>query len=596
MIPLIVAALCAATGQEARPNSSAPPRRETVVVTGTYGPVPVEEADRAIAVEDVASRTQVANTLADFLKLDPSLDLRQRAPNGIQADLSIRGSTFGQTLILLDGQRMNDAQSGHHNLDLPVPLESVERVEILRGSGSTLYGSDAVGGVVNFITRQPEAFVARLRGALGNFGVNQERADFSFAGSRWSQSLAVSRDFSTGFIPNRDYRNLTAWSDSRVRTKLGWSTVSLGYADKPFGAQGFYGNFPSWEDTKSWVASGRQQIGSKTDASFTYRRHSDLFVLYRDRPQVYHNHHASESWIGAVRRQDEIRPNVRVFYGAEGFRDAIVSTNLGTHSRGRVAAYGALDIRALRRFSFNIGAREEVYGSLASQFSPSVSAGYWLSPSWKLRGSVSRAFRIPTYTELYYRDPANIGNPALRPERAWSYEGALDWNSGRARASVGVFQRRETDGVDYFRVSPADPWRAENIQKLRFTGIEASAGWRLPGNQSLDFRYAGIRGRADSLGAFQSKYVFHYPVHSGFAQWQGSLGREILARVRCGALQRLGRSPYAVLDVYAGRTRGRIQPFLQLTNLAGATYEEIPGVAMPGRAVVGGITLQFGGR
>src|SRR5436190_15048133 len=119
------------------------PRRETVVVTGVYEPLAIDEVDRSISVLSVKEQQLLANSWVDFLRLDPSLDVRERAPNGLQADLSIRGGTFGQTLIVVDGQRMNDAQSGHHNMDLPLPLESISRIEVLRGSGSTMYGSDA---------------------------------------------------------------------------------------------------------------------------------------------------------------------------------------------------------------------------------------------------------------------------------------------------------------------------------------------------------------------------------------------------------------------------------------------------------------------
>ena len=128
------------------------PKHETIVVTGVYEPIAIDEVDRSVRVLPVKGEELLSNTLVDFLRLDPSLDVRQRAPNGLQADISIRGGTFGQTLILVDGQRMNDAQSGHHNMDIPLPLESISRIEVLRGSGSTLYGSDATGGVVNIIT------------------------------------------------------------------------------------------------------------------------------------------------------------------------------------------------------------------------------------------------------------------------------------------------------------------------------------------------------------------------------------------------------------------------------------------------------------
>lgn len=104
--------------------------------------------------------------------------------------------------------------------------------------------------------------------------------------------------------------------------------------------------------------------------------------------------------------------------------------NLGGHARSRGAAYAALDFRALRRFSLSVSAREEVYRNFSGEFSPTVAGGVWLSERVKLRASASRGFRVPSYTDLYYHDPANVGSPNLRPEREWTYEGGLDWNPG----------------------------------------------------------------------------------------------------------------------------------------------------------------------
>jgi iron complex outermembrane receptor protein len=589
MMPVLLLFLCAAGV-----DSNEPPRtqRDTIVVTGTYEPVPLEEADRSVGVINVSSLQLLSNSVADHLRLDPSLDLRQRAPNAVQSDLSIRGGTFGQTLVLLDGVRLNDAQSGHHNMDVPVPLESVSRIEVLRGSGSTLYGSDAVGGVVHIITARPETNALRLRAAAGSFGINQQSASLALVGKRADQQFFFSRDFSSGFLPNRDYRNLSLASHTYFKSSLGATAFLLSHNDRPFGAEGFYGNFPSWERTKTWFASVHQELGAKTEASFAFRRHTDLFVLYRDRPEVFTNRHAVEGFQATVRRRDELTPNGRVHYGAEGHRDSIESTNLGTHARGRGAGYAAIDFRALRRYSLTAGAREELYGSGNSQFSPSASLGAWLSDRLKLRASVSRAFRLPTFTDLYYHDPANRGSPDLRPERAWSYEAGAGWRAGRRlSADVSIFHRRETDGLDYVRRAPGDIWRAANIQRLRFTGVEASAGIEAGGSQRIDVRYTGLRGARAALEGLASRYVFNYPSHAAVAAWQGRLGREVVGRARLGVTQRRARAPYAVLDVFAARGRGRLRPFLQFTNLSGTSYEEILGVRMPGRAIVGGLEL-----
>ncbi len=568
------------------------PRRETVIVTGTFSPLPLEESERAIDSLNVAESPLLYNTFVDHLKLVPSLDLRQRGQNGVQGDLSIRGGTFGQTLILLDGVRMNDAQSGHHNLDIPVPMEALESIEVLRGAGSTLYGADAVGGVVNFRTRRPEATELRVRGGLGNFGTNQQRITANFVRDRFFQQLAASRDFSSGFAENRDYRNGLVSSTTHIESDLGFTRVVLGYLDRPFGADGYYGNYNSWERTKGWTALASQELGKNTTASFSYRRHTDLFVLYRDRPQVFTNHHISETWLGSVRRSDAVGGGGRLHYGFESLHDGVQSTNLGTHSRDRQAIYLNYDLRALGRFSLTAGTRYELFSTWTGQLSPTLAAGYWLSPHAKLRASVSRAYRVPSFTDLYYHDPANVGSPDLRPERAWGFEGGLDWNAGsNVEGEVTVFQRRERDGIDFVRTSPTEIWRARNFQRLRFTGAETSATWRYRPRASFAFAYTGLRGAQDALDGLQSRYAFNYPVHQAVGTWQTVTKSDLALRTRFGVTKRYGRDSYTVWDLFVAHYGRRVRPFLQFTNLTDRLYEEIPGVPLPGRSVMGGVEL-----
>ena len=572
-----------------------PVRSDSIVVTGTWEPLNLDELDRSVTVLPLRADTVLLNSWMDALRLDSSIDLGERAPNGVQSDVSIRGASFGQTLVLLNGIRINDAQSGHHNMDLPIPPEGISRVEVLHGSGSTMYGSDAVGGVINVITDPPESSEFRLRTSVGNFGVNQERGSLSLVGSGLAEQIAFSRDFSSGFRPDRDYRNLAIDSTTHWLSPLGASDVTLAYDDRPFGADQFYGNFNSWEDTKTWFASMRQAIGENTEASFAFRRHSDLFVLFRDQPEIYTNHHAVESYVGTLRRSETLRKNVKLHYGAEFYRDAIVSNNLGNHQRDYGAGYVSIDVRALQRFSFAAGIRENVYGSLSVESSPSVSGGMWINAHLKLRASASHAFRLPTYTDLYYHDPANLGSPNLRPERAWSYETGMQWTpAARLRADVAVFHRRERDGIDYVRTSATDIWRATNVDRLRFTGVEASVDARLSTAQTVSLRYTAIHGAQAAFVDLESRYVFNYPSQSAVAEWRGSFSHHLLARTRVGALNRRGRDPYALWDLYGAWGEHALRPFVQLTNIAATHYEEIPGVVMPGRAIVGGVEWSVG--
>jgi iron complex outermembrane receptor protein len=573
--------------------AQAPPAQdETVVVTGADSPTSLDEMDRSITVLLARQEDLLLKSLVDLLELDPSIDLQERAADGVQTDLTIRGSNFGQTLVLLNGERLNDAQSGHHDMDIPVPLAAVSSVEVLHGSGSTLYGSDAVAGAINVITTPPEDAEVRLRTAFGNFGSNQQSVSAAGSLGGISEQLAASRAFSDGFMPDRDYRNLQFSSGTHFNTGLGPGDVTLAYMDHPFGANQFYGPYNSWENTKTWLAAWRQALGKKTTASFAYRRHSDLFVLLRDAPSVYTNHHADESFQGSFRRREALSSDITLNYGAEGLHESIVSNNLGIHARSRAAAYASIDLRALRRFSLSVAAREEFYRSFSGEFCPTVAGGVWLSSKWKLRASASRSFRVPSYTDLYYSDPANQGNPNLRPERAWTYETGAVWNPlPRVRVDVGVFERRERDDIDYYRANPSAIWMALNIDNLNFSGVESTVRWMLSPSQTIDLSYTGLRATEDTIPLGATKYTFQYPKQTGIAAWQASLPKGFLFRVRLGVRDRLGVGPYALLDAYAASSHGRVRPFLQMTNITGASYQEVQGVQMPGMTVMGGVEI-----
>jgi iron complex outermembrane receptor protein len=571
-------------------QNTVPPRQETLVVTGVPEPVPLEEVDRAVTVIDLRQSPELYRSWADYVYVEPSLDLQQRAPNGVQADLSIRGSSFGQTLVLINGFRVNDAQTGHHNLDVPLPMDALQRIEVLRGAGSTLYGSDAVGGAINFIVAPPLVSELRLGTGFGNFGSNEQHASAAYASQRWSEQLSAARDFSTGFAPDRDYRNLALASDTRFRSALGWSTLLLAYGDRPFGANGFYGPYNSWERTKAWFAALSQQIGERTEVAFGFRRHTDNFILLRDQPQVYANNHETGSWQAAVRRRQPLRQNTTLFYGAEGYRDAIDSNNLGSHARGRGAGYVNFDVRAWHRFSFSAGVREE-FGAYGSQLSPTASGGLWLSSKLKLRANVSHAFRVPTYTELYYHDPVTVGNPNLRPESAWNYEGGADWHlTAKLAAAVTVFHRRERNDIDYALLNPASTiYYALNIDQLNFTGVETALRVQVFRNQQLQFAYTGISNV--QLGNLITRYSGNYPTQNGVFSWIGTLPGKFVARSRIGGVRRRLEDPYVLWDVSAMRRFGRLSPYLQLTNVANSSYYEIPGIIMPGRSVMGGMEV-----
>lgn len=601
--------------EDATSSAKIPAQQETIVVTGTFAPVPETEVDRSITVIGSPEQPLLFKSWVDGLQLDPSIDLQQRGPNDISADLSIRGSTFGQVLVLLNGLRMDDVQTGHHDMDLPLPSQSIERIEVLRGAGSTLYGADAMAGSVNVITAAPEHSELRVGAGIGNFGVNQQRGSAAVAWRKFDEQLDFERDFSSGFRPDRDYRSFTLFSTTGLETHLGHSLVMLAYGDKPFGADQFYGPFNSWERTKSWFAGLKQDLGKKTEFDLGFRRHTDEFVLIRNQPQIYENNHVDKAWQAAVRRHDSITQNSSLFYGAEGVHESIESNNLGNHERSRGAIYLDYDVRALKRFSFSAGAREEIFSGTHAEFNPTFAAGVWLRPGLKLKGSVSRAFRLPSFTDLDYHDPANFGNPQLGPESAWDYEGGLLWQAnGRMTSEVTIFDRNDRNVIDYVQrtcseipanelppgtaCSPLAPavFHAENLQSLHFLGVETSVEFRLPREQRLKVAYTGLHGAQENLNGLETKYTFNYPRSSGVIAWTGRIPGHFIARTRVGVVDRYARDPYGLWDAALAREFSHVAAHFVLSNITDTRYEEISGVVMPGRSVVFGLDFFLRGR
>src|ERR1700761_6054869 len=315
-LPLLACGLSLAQ-QPSSPNNPAP-IPQTISVTTTLEPLPLAESDRSVNLISPRDQPLVSNSVFDYLRQDSSLNLQARAANGVQADLSLRGTTFEQSLILLNGLRVNDPETDRLNLDTPIPLDAVTRIDILHGSGSTFYGSDAIGGAVNLLTQPPPPGLTVIGSAGGgSYSSIEQHLRASYTQGPIATQLTGSRDTSDGFIPDRNYSSNALASETWLTLKPGTTDILLAASDRPYGANLFYGPYDSWERTKGWFASIQQQLGQRTAASYGYRRHSDLFVLFADQPQIYENNHITTSYEAALRRADTLTPNTTLSYGLE---------------------------------------------------------------------------------------------------------------------------------------------------------------------------------------------------------------------------------------------------------------------------------------
>lgn len=588
---LMLASVCV-LAQQSQPATG--PAPTTVVVLGNLAPASQGESARGVTVLDTQQNHLAYQDPEDYLRTDSSVDIQQRAPAGVLSDISVRGASFEQTLVLLNGWRTDDVETSHFNLDLPVPLATIGSINVLHGAGSTLYGSDAIGGVADFVTWKPEATTLCLRTGAGSFGENEQGFLGSLAEKRWSEVVAGDRGSSTGFIPDRDYRTEDASSETRVYSRFGATDLLLAGGDRAFGAAQFYGNYNSWERTKGWFAGLTQQFGDQTQAAIGYHRHSDIFLLERDQPMGYKNQHIDDSFEGSVRDRREVSRTLTLLYGLEETTDQIDSTDLGQHGRNRGAGYADAEWRAPQRGSLSVGLREEIFSGGRSVFSPEGAGTLRLARAVKLHAAVSYGFRLPTYVDLYYSDPTTLGNPNLKPESAWNYEAGADWYpSSSLTGTLTVFYSNQKDTIDYTRVSSAEPWQASNLTGLRFTGVEGSLDWRANQSQQFKVSWTLLEGAQNSLHGLESEYVFNYPVNNARMEWTWNLRRMLLLQSRLGVVQRYQKDPYPVWDASLAREQGRIHPYLQMTNLSNTGYEEILGVRMPGRSFVGGVEVSL---
>jgi outer membrane cobalamin receptor len=586
---------------------------ESITVTTTLEPLPLAESDRSVNLISPRDQPLISNSVVDLLRQDPSLNLQARAPNGVQADLSLRGTTFEQSLILLNGLRINDPETGHLNLDLPIPLDAVTRIDILHGSGSTFYGSDAIGGAVNLLTQPPApglTVVASTGG--GSYNSIEQHLRASYTQGPIAEQLTGSRDTSDGFIPDRNYSSNALASETWLTWKPGAqnyaSDILLATSDRPYGANQFYGPYPSWERTKGWFAGIQQQLGQQTAASFGYRRHTDLFVLFVDQPAIYENNHITTSYEGALRRADTFGANTTLSYGVEADGDTINSNSLGQHSRNQGAAYANLNLRALRRLSLSIGARDEILSGAVNGpgngndnvFSPSIAAAYTLTRTTRLRASAGHGFRLPTYVDLYYADPTTIGNPNLKPESSWSYEAGIEWTptSSRITLNAAAFRLQQKDTIDYAKtilanpaLTFAEPWQAINIQNLNVTGAEATARLRLTNNQQLQFSYTAAHAASPPPNIL-SEYAYNYAAQNALFRWTGNF-HQLTAHTQINVVQKTQHTAYPLWDVALTRNTGHIRPYVRALNLSNTGYQEIPQVPLQGRTIMAGAEFNW---
>lgn len=558
-----------------------------------------------------------ADGVAAALAVEPGVVTGQRRAFGVQSDLSIRGSGFDQVQVLLDGYDLSDPQTGHHLLDLPLALQDISRLEVLPGHGAALYGSGAFGGTLNVVAKRPAdesggelAVSGGGQGTRGARGVANMRLDGS-TGVRLSGSALGTDGYAapaTGggekWLGN-DAEVYTATARVVRETGSGDWDAFAGFASRDFGALDFYAPYPSRERTKSFFGAVMRTISTggrlTLEPRLHFRRHRDEFVLFKDAPDVFTNDHVSRRAGGELCGIVDLGRDHALAWGLEGLYEDIDSRGLrsgvwgealGFHVRRRASLAVEVD-RDLGRLRWQVGGRLDARNRYAPRTTGTAAVAFDLDDAWTVRGSLGGVYRVPTFTDLYYVSPANLGNPDLVPEHGWTWDAGLGRRLGAVAVRATYFERYEHDRIEWARPADAlatDPWQVLNVATGKTRGTETRLDWTTARGHTLGVSWSWLEQTSALDPGYAGKYTLLAPRQVLAAGGVLVLPAGLTAGATARYIERTGGpeefKTAFVLDGRLSWQRGRWFAHLTGSNLLDRTYQEVPGVPMSGPLAV----------
>ena len=599
LVSLFISSLIV-TAQENKPRIDS---LQEVIISSTRIDLPFSKNSRTIqliAAEDM-KKAGVTN-VADALQQIAGIDIRRRGTNGTQADLYIRGGSFDQTLLLVDGIKVDDAQTGHHTMNLALPIEVIKRIEIIKGPAARIFGQNAFNGAINIITKDvPETDVS-LHVQGGSY--NQFNADVT-AGINLDESSHIihySKNTSEGYRFNTDFDNQNFVLKSTFNKKNLPIAMLISLSDRNFGANGFYASPAAINQYEETMAS---LIGFSTvikKGNFTWkprvywRRNEDEYVFVRNNPSIYRNLHISNKI--AAELNGSYTSNIGITgFGIEAAKVYLSSNNLGDNNRFVSTLF--LEHR-LELFDKKMDITPGVAVTYFSDFKffafPGIDIGYQVLDNLRVYGNLGYTYRVPTFTDMNYKSPTTIGNPELEPEKAFSQEIGLKWNTAGFNASVAVFNRDSNRLIDYVKMQNTDPWQPQNIQDVTTKGFETQLDYTFAinsFNQKLQLGYSFIEDHVKQSSYNFSQYsvnsMKHQVVGSYYMQFLKNFTNSILYRYS----ERTNGDSYSVVDLGAAYTLKAFEFSLFANNIFNAEYTETNLVPMPKGNLLFGIRYNF---
>ncbi len=621
-----------------RGNSTDTLKIGEVTVSSERSPAVYSRLSRVVTVighEQI--REKPADNIQGILEYVTTIDIRQRGSHGVQADLSMRGGSFEQVLLLLNGVKINDPQTGHHNFNIPVDGLDIERIEILEGPGSRIYGPNAFSGAVNIITREPGGNI--LTGSIkgGQYGFRKIYFSGGLDTGPLASYLSVGNSTSGGFTDNTDFNALNIFYRGSADAGPASVDIQAGYIDKGFGANSFYSPlYPEqYEKISSTFLNLSVQTGNQISLrqSAWIRRHYDRFELFRyERPDWYggHNYHMTD--LAGTNAMLDIPWSTGNFsLGAEIQTERIFSSVLGEKldnprpvsdeedvfynyfkQRNQLNLTGSGTI-ILDKLAFTSGMLVTRNDSGDWGLYQGTDVSYGLSDHIGWFASYNQSLRIPSFTEMYYIGPVHRGNPGLKPEEAGTLETGLRYRVNNWHGHLAAFNRRGKNIIDWVRKEEELIWESRNITSLDTYGLELEIQWNRPEggsfpvtNLKAGYAFLDISKQSEE---YISAYVLDHLKHkivSGIIMPLHKSAQMVLMAVyqnRAGTYTEVftGREvaydPFILLDLGINITIiDNLYFSAEANNLLNTIYTDIGNVPVPGRWIKAGISLTLPGR
>lgn len=574
-----------------------------VVISSSRIDLPFKENSRTIQIvtaEDI-KKLGVTN-VADALQQIAGIDVRRQGVNGMQSDLYIRGGSFDQTLLLIDGIKVDDAQTGHHTMNLALPIEVIKRIEVIKGPAARIFGQNAFTGAINIVTKDVEdnSLVAKVQGGSFNQYIAEVTGTVSLKES--SHIVHFSKNFSEGYRHNTDFDNTNYVLKSQFNKNKLPIELLTSYSERKFGANGFYG-IPS--ATEQYEETQASLIGFSTiikNGNWTFkprvywRRNQDLYLYIRSNPSAYRNMHITNKV--AAELNGSYQSNVGITgFGVEFSKYYISSNRLGDNQR----EIATLFLEHRFQFFNNIldvtpGISASYFSDFDNQFFPGLDVGVKISDKFRAYGNIGTSYRVPTYTNLYYTSPTTISNPDLNTEEAFSQEVGFKYISNRFNLSVAAFNRDADNLIDYVRENTTDAWQAQNIQSVNTKGYETQVDYlftinKLP--QKIQLGYSYLDNDVKTSEANFSQYSINSMKHQFTSSLQFNIFKGFNTTFAYRYVERTAGMSYNVYDVNVSYRIKAFELSMFANNIFNAEYIESGMIPMPKGNVLFGMKYLF---